>query len=132
MLPIKRPDFQKGGKTTPNSQAILMRITPRDSTYRRNPLQLFQAPVYKNVEFCGFLLQEILRKCGYLFLVLFFFSPTKDCLKPIAREDRERAHLNEIRSYSALSDQKDKRVTSPHPTPLFLQRPPIKILNQHS
>jgi hypothetical protein len=56
----------------PKGQLICLKIIPLDSAYVRTMLKRFQAPIYKNVEFCIFSPEE--RSRMRVFFFCFFFQ----------------------------------------------------------
>ena len=83
------PYFRKWGNP-PKSHLILKKVTPSDSAYHRTLLYKFQAPIYKNVEFCIFC-QNTNPRCVFIYLILFSKG---DCTDPVVLKFCERAHSN--------------------------------------
>ena len=68
-LPEKIFLFLKKEKTPPKSHRILMKITPSDSAYQRNPTAEVSRSYLQNVKFCIFCQK---KDHGCVFICLFF------------------------------------------------------------
>ena len=97
-----------------------MKIRLWDSSYKSTPLQLFQAPFYKNMGIWHFYFC-VRRKITDACLFICFVFIRGNCVKPTVLECWERVISTEIKSSSALFKwPKWRRANSFLPGPLFL------------